>query len=116
MQDLMGIGELVLGRYEVVDLLSNGGQATLAKATDRRTGQAVAVKRLSATPDQSNYREELARFQRAGRMQIGHPAVVDPIECTEENGQWYIIMPYIEGVNLEQFVVQHGGRDRKSVV
>ena len=110
MQDLMGIGELVLGRYEVVDLLSNGGQATLAKATDRRTGQAVAVKRLSATPDQSNYREELARFQRAGRMQIGHPAVVDPIECTEEDGQWYIIMPYIEGVNLEQFVVQHGGR------
>jgi hypothetical protein len=110
MQNLMGIGELILGRYEVVDLLSNGGQATLAKATDRRTGQAVAVKRLSATPDQSNYREELARFQRAGRMQIGHPAVVDPIECTEEDGQWYIIMPYIEGVDLERFVVQHGGR------
>ena len=110
MQDFMEIGELILGRYEIVDLLPNGGQASLAKATDRKTGQFVAVKRLSATPDQSNYREELARFQRAGRMRIGHPAVVDPIECAEEGGQWYIIMPYIEGVNLEQFVAQHGGR------
>jgi hypothetical protein len=110
MQDFMGIGERILGRYEIVDLLTQGGQASLAKATDRQTGQVVAVKRLRATPDQSNYHEELARFQRAGRMRIGHPAVVDPIECAEGKGQWYIIMPYIEGVNLEQFVTQHGGR------
>ncbi|HUT56925.1 MAG TPA: protein kinase [Phycisphaerae bacterium] len=110
MQDFMEIDELILGRYEIVDLLPNGGQASLAKATDQQTGQFVAVKRLSATPAQSNFQEELARFQRAGRMRFGHPAVVDPLECAEEDRQWYTIMPYIEGVNLEQFVAQHGGR------
>lgn len=110
MRELMKIGEVVLGRYEVTDLIDEGGQASVAKGLDRKTGRLVAIKRLEAMPGQPNYAVELARFQRAGRLQIGHPAVVDPIDCGEENGAWYMVMPFIEGLNLDQHVANHGGR------
>lgn len=110
MADYMNIGDLILGRYTVTHLIGDGGQASLAKGIDRDSGQIVAIKRLLATPAQRNYTQELARFQRAGRLRIGHPAVVDPIDCRQEAGRWYMVMPFIDGVTLEQYAYDRGGR------
>lgn len=110
MSEMMTIDQVVLDRYEVVDLIAEAGQASVAKGHDLDTGQTVAIKRLNATPEQSHYAQELDRFRRAGSLQVNHPAVVDPIACCEEEGQWYMVMPFIDGLDLEQYVTQHGGR------
>jgi len=109
MAEMMRIGKLVLG-YEVVDLIAEGGQASVAKGRDLETGRFVAIKRLNATPAQGRYGQAVARFRRAGQLRIDHPAVVDPIACCEEDGRWYMIMPFIDSVDLEQYVARHGGR------
>jgi serine/threonine protein kinase len=105
----MQLGRVILGQYEVVDLLPSGGEADIAKARDAMTGQVVVLKCLSASPDDPGYLERLSRFQRAGRTCIGHPNVVDPIADGEEDGEYYIVFPYMDGETLDVYAGRHGG-------
>ena len=106
----MNIGDMILGRYQVADLIAVGGQACIAKGIDQKTGDPVTIKQLAATPGQPHYDQELARFKRAAAARISHPHVVDPIDFGEEGGQWYIIMPFIEGVTIDNSVTSQGGK------
>ena len=65
MPEMMKIGQRILRQYEVQDLLGEGGQASIAKGTDRKTRKTVIIKQLSTGPEDPNYTQELARFQRA---------------------------------------------------
>ncbi len=104
------IGDVILGRYEIDDLLPEGGQASLATARDGTTGLRVVVRALAASLEASNYDQELARFDRAASLLIGHPNVIDPIDRGEEGGRHYMVLPYVEGPTLAQYVVRLGGR------
>jgi len=106
----MNIGETILNRYEIEDLLMEGGQARLAKALDKQTNCIVVIKQLSAFPKDPNYNEECARFQRAAQIRISHPNVVDPLDYHEEKGDHYIVMPFIEGDTLDNYIFKRGGR------
>ena len=110
MPEMMKIGQTILRRYEIDDLIVEGGQASLAKGTDQTTGQTIVIKKLSAIVGQSNYEQELARFKRSAELRIGHPAVVDPIDFVEEKGAYYTIMPFIDGVDLGQHISINGGK------
>jgi len=107
---LMEIGQVVMSRYEVIDLICQGGQALLGKATDQQTGDTVVVKQLATLSGASNYNEELARFRRAAQIAVGHPGIVDPIGFGEEKGEWYIIMPFIDGPDLHGHLIANGGK------
>ncbi len=106
----MDIGQLILNCYEIDDLLPSGGQANLARAIDQQTGDRVVIKQLNVGPDDKHHAQELARFQRAAQIRTGHPVVVDPIDSGEEQGWHYAIFPYVEGIQLDSFVQQHGGK------
>jgi len=108
MQRSMEIGQLILGRYEVTALLSSGGQGETARALDHSTGQEVCIKHLLATSADSTYLEALASFKREGAIRIGHKNVVDPIAMDQENGEWFIIFPFIDGSTLREFIHLHG--------
>ena len=104
------IGDVILGRYEIDDLLPEGGQAILATSQDRMTGHTVMVRALATSPEASNYNQELARFERCASLCIGHPNVIDPIDKGKENGQHYMVLPYFDGSTLAQYVRSEGGR------
>ena len=110
MPKMMKITDTILGRYVIDDLIAEGGQASVARGTDQQTGNAVVIKQLAASPGQTYYDQELARFKRAANIRIGHPNVVDPIDFGQEDGEWYIIMPFIDGMHLESYVMAQGGR------
>lgn len=109
MPDMMIIGATVLGRYTVEDLLPEGGQACVAVGRDTTTGQKVAIRQLKADPGQSNYRQEFARFQRAAQLRVLHGLVVSTIDHGQDGDAWYTIMPFIDGVALENYVARRGG-------
>jgi eukaryotic-like serine/threonine-protein kinase len=112
MPEMIKISQTILRRYEIDDLIGEGGQASLAKGTDQATGQTIVIKQLSAIPGHSNYEQELARFKRSAELRIGHPAVVDPTDFVEEKGAYYTIMPFIDGVDLSQYVDINSGKLR----
>jgi len=110
MGQILQIGHMVLNRYEVVDLISEGGEGTTAKALDQQTGNMVAIKQLAACPSSAEYEEMLARFQRAAQISISHPNVLDPIDYGEEDGEHYLVTPFVEGMNLETFLRMRGSK------
>lgn len=112
MTGLLKITQVVLGRYEVIDLIAEGGQAGIAKARDRKTNKTVIVKKLAVFPGGASYAEEVARFKRAAQIRISHPNAVDPIDYGEDRGEHYMIVPFIKGVTLENHMSAKGGRLR----
>ena len=107
---MLAVGQIVLGRYEIIELIAIGGQGVLARARDLQTGREVAIKQLLASPNQSNYVELVARAKREAQIHVGHPKVVDPTDYGEENGQHFTIFPYVEGQPLSAYLASRGGK------
>jgi len=106
---MLQIGQRVLaGRYEVVDLICEGGEATVGKGFDTSTGEMVAIRALNVSPSQSGYKQALARFRRVGGLRIEHANVLDPLDYGEEDGVAFVIFRFVEGPTFEQYVNQHG--------
>jgi hypothetical protein len=99
----------VLGRYEATELIALCTQADMYKGIDRTTGHAVAIKRLATSRDQPHFAIERARFERAGRLRIPHPVIVNPIDLGAERGEFFAITPFIVGLDLDVYTARAGG-------
>jgi tRNA A-37 threonylcarbamoyl transferase component Bud32 len=101
-------GDTVLIHFEVVELLACGGQAAVYKGRDHRTGKLVAIKQLDPSSAADTH-EIVQRFIQEGNLRFGHPHLPDPIICAQQGDHWFLILPYIEGMPLDQFVQSRGG-------
>ena len=66
-------GQIILGHYEVLSPLGDGGQAYVYQGRDQATGQAVAIKHLAIVPGEDGYSEQLAAVP-AGRTTADRPS------------------------------------------
>ena len=114
--------ETVIGGYRVVRKLSAGGFGVVYLALDNE-GQQVAVKEYlpsslagrapgellpQVQPDKlSLYRLGLKSFFEEGRSlaQISHPSVVSVLNFFRENETVYMVMNYLEGATLQDFII-----------
>lgn len=110
MGNMIAIGEVVLGYYVVDDYIGLGGQANVMRGHDRRTGAKVAIKQLFACPGDPHYEAAKERLLVEGRLRINSPYVCHATEVGEQGGEYYIVMPYVEGVDLAQHLAGQGGR------
>lgn len=96
------------GRYELREPIATGGMATVYKAWDTRVERIVAVKILRSLAKQD--RRAIERFRREAHAaaRLSHPNAVTIYDFLEENGEHYLIMEYVEGVNLKQYLAQKG--------
>ena len=97
-----------IGRYEVVDRIGRGGMGVVFKAKDPRIGRQVAIKKVGAVPGGAT--PDLQRAEREARLaaRVNHPHVVAVFDLvTDDDSQW-LVMEYVEGVNLAGLVVQQG--------
>jgi serine/threonine-protein kinase len=104
----MSAGDLIAGRYELVELIGRGGMSSVWRAHDRLLDRAVAIKVLHEqfTRDE----EYVERFRREARSvaQLSHPNIVTVIDRGEEDGRQYIVFEYVEGENLKQVIERSG--------
>ena len=110
MPAMLLIDQIVLKRYKISEPLAEGGQYMAAKAIDQKTGQTVVVKQLSVPPRESGYKQALSRLQREIAIRVGHPRVIDVIDSGNEDGNWFLIVPFVEGVDLERHLLNKGGK------
>lgn len=104
------VGQLLNERYLLDYEFARGGQGVLFVGRDTRTGKDVAIKQLLADPLTAGFQGEVGRFRRAGRIRVGHPAVLDPIDSFESKSNGlFIVFPYLEGADLGQCISRHGG-------
>ena len=93
----MGEGQIVAGRFEVLERAGSGSSATVFRARDHVTGLEVALKVLS--PNHQN----IDRFLREGRVlaELRHPAIVRYVDHgTTERGDRFLAMEWLAGEDL----------------
>ncbi|HUF16557.1 MAG TPA: protein kinase [Thermoanaerobaculia bacterium] len=86
-----------LGHYRILEPLGSGGMGDVFLAMDDRLGRKVALKVIGAAQSASpTGRKRLRREARAAAA-IDHPGVCTIYEVSEEGGESYIAMQYVEG-------------------
>ncbi len=101
-------GNIIGNRYEIVETIGKGGMAIVYKAKCQMLNRYVALKVL-----RPEYREDkafISRFkveaQSAGSL--SHPNVVSIYDVVHDGEQDFIVMEYVEGVTLKQYLEAKG--------
>src|ERR1051325_10274462 len=97
------IGTRLSERYEIVSELGRGGMGVVYLAHDPRLDRNVAIKVI---PQELLTDESEERFRREARMiaRLDHPGIVVAYDVGIDPGALFLVMPYVEGVHLRDFV------------
>lgn len=97
-----------LGVYELLVKLGEGGMGAVYKARHTRLDKIVAIKILPA--DRMKDQGAVARFEREMRAvgKLDHPNIVRAMDAGEATGTHYLVMEYVQGMDLSQVVKQSG--------
>ena len=94
-----------IDRYNIIDLLGQGGMATVYRAYDTRLEREVALKviRHEAFPPDV-LQNELKRFEREAKSlaRLSHPNIVKVLDYGEYEGSPFLVMEYLPGGTLKQ--------------
>ncbi|NLD78711.1 MAG: Stk1 family PASTA domain-containing Ser/Thr kinase [Mollicutes bacterium] len=101
-------GQKINDRYEILKILGEGGMANVYLAQDTILERKVAVKVLRG--DLASDEKFVRRFQREAlaASSLNHPNVVQMYDVGEDDGNFYIVMEYIEGRTLKQLIKKRG--------
>lgn len=101
-------GTILGGRYEILEEIGKGGMAYVYKAHCRLLNRTVAVKVLRN--DLEGGDEFIKRFNIEAQSAAGltHPNIVSIYDVGEDKGYHYIVMEYIEGVTLKEYIKEKG--------
>ena len=101
------IGKVFAQRYQLEEFIGKGGMALVFRATDLRTGHAVAVKVLR--PEFSQDEEFLERFQREAlaASKMSHHNIVNLLDVGEEEGMRYLVIEYVRGRTLKEIIEEN---------
>ena len=104
----MTSGELIAGRYELLELIGKGGMSSVWKTHDRLLDRIVAIKILH--PHFTEDEEYVERFRREARSvaQLSHPGIVTVIDRGEDAGRQFIVFECVDGENLKQLLERTG--------
>ena len=101
-------GQKINDRYQIIKSIGEGGMANVYLAYDTILDRNVAVKVLRG--DLATDEKFVRRFQREAlsASSLSHPNIVEVYDVGEDNGQYYIVMEYIEGCQLKQLLKKRG--------
>jgi serine/threonine protein kinase len=99
---------LLIGNYLILDKVGQGGMGMVFKARHRKLGRLGALKILppSFTRDPGAVKRFRREFEAAGRLK--HLNLVAAFEADEDRGVHFLVMDYVEGINLERVVREQG--------
>src|SRR6188472_297073 len=94
----------VIGPYRVLETIGSGGVGTVYRASDRRTGETVALKLLSTGPalDPRAARRLAREFETLA--ELSHPNVVKVFDTGVYQGYPYLAMELVEGLTLRHYL------------
>lgn len=102
------IGLRLDGRYEITDLLGVGGMADVYRGRDIMENRVVAVKILKK--EYSENEEFVRRFRNESKAiaVLSHPNIIKIYDVGYENSMQYIVMEYVDGITLKEYIEQQG--------
>src|SRR5690348_1088825 len=100
--------EVIGDRYELQEPIGRGGMATIYRAVDFRMGRTVALKILREV--YSSDPKFVTRFQREARAAsaLQDPHIVQVFDYGQSGENYYIVMEFVEGVDLRRYLKRQG--------
>ncbi|HEU4682388.1 MAG TPA: serine/threonine-protein kinase [Gemmatimonadales bacterium] len=116
--------EREMGSYRLGELLGRGGMGEVYKATHRMLARPAAIKLIQpevlATRNRGSAQVAVARFRReaeaAAKLRSPHTVELYDFGVTEDGGALYLVMEFLEGMDLETLVRSEGPLPQKRVI
>jgi eukaryotic-like serine/threonine-protein kinase len=107
----------IAGRYVLIEEIGRGGTAAIFRAMDIASGQSLAVKHLTLSPDMSPADREM-RIQRfrneALTMRLlRHPHIMTVYDFKQIGSDYFMVVEFLQGLNLKEYVDRHAPSHRE---
>lgn len=108
--------ELLKGQYQIIETIGRGGMAIVYKAFDVVNNRNVAIKRLK--PEFAGNEEVNKRFlmEYKAIRRLNHPGIVNVYDNGVDLGVKFIVMEYIDGITLKEYIEKKGAFGWKQAV
>ncbi|HET7503805.1 MAG TPA: serine/threonine-protein kinase [Kofleriaceae bacterium] len=105
------LGTMMLGQYELVDVLGQGGMSVVFKGRHNLTNQEVALKILP--PELAAHSQVKSRFLEEAKAlaSLDHPNIVHLYNFGQENGYFVLAMQFVSGQTWERMILEAGRLD-----
>jgi Serine/threonine protein kinase len=109
-------GQKIDGRYQIIRTIGEGGMANVYLAYDTILDREVAVKVLRG--DLANDEKFVKRFQREAKAasSLNHPNIVEMYDVGEDNGNYFLVMEYVDGRTLKNLIKKRGALSLTEVI
>ena len=108
------LGQVVLGQYELIDVLGQGGMSVVFKGKHKLTDQEVALKILP--PELAAHSQVKGRFLEEAKAlaALDHPNIVHLYNFGQENGYFVLAMQYVQGRTWERIILENKRQEWKA--
>lgn len=110
--------QLLPSQYEVSAIIARGGMGAVYRGRQTKLDRDVAIKLLpkmvAQNEDDINF---MARFEQEAKAmaRLDHPAIVTVHDFGETSeGQLYLVLEFVEGMDIHQYLQHHGGKINQS--
>ena len=102
------VGKRLDGRYEIMEVIGVGGMAVVYKAFDNIDHRIVAVKILKSEYLANEEFKRRFRNESKAVSVLSHPNIVRVYDVSFGDAIQYIVMEYVEGITLKNYITQQG--------
>jgi len=99
---------LLQNRYEILEKIGDGGMATVYKARCILLDRIVAIKVLKDEYARDTNLLQKFKSEAQAAARLSHPNIVNVYDVGEDQGSHFIVMEYIEGINLKEYIEEKG--------
>lgn len=105
---MIRIGMFIDDRYEILEKIGSGGMSDVYKAKCHKLNRFVAIKFLK--PQYCSDKSFVANFKTEAQSAAAllHPNVVSVYDVNEFEGLYYIVMEYVDGITLKEYIEKNG--------
>ncbi len=101
------VGQLIDGKYQLVEVAGEGGMATVYKAVQKGAAgfqRTVAIKHIK--PEYRALKNYVDMFIEEARVgsELAHPNIVQVHDFVSQQGSYYLVMEWVEGIDLGHFI------------
>lgn len=110
------VGKRLDGRYEIMEVIGVGGMAVVYKAFDNIDHRIVAVKILKQEYLTNEDFKRRFRNESKAIAVLSHPNIVKVYDVSFGDAIQYIVMEYIEGITLKEYITQQGAVNPREAI
>ena len=105
---MLSNGTFLGNRYEIIEKIGSGGMSDVYRAKDHSLGRDVAIKVLKSDFAQDSSFVTKFRAEAQSAAALEHPNIVNIYDVGSEDGLYYIVMEYVEGITLKKYIATKG--------